>query len=47
MNSTGANRRLHSAKHIAEYFGFVFFFVAQKQNPKDFADFIKKRKPVN
>ena len=45
MNSTGANWRLLSATHIAKSFGFVFSFYCPKQNPKDFADFIKIRKP--
>jgi hypothetical protein len=46
MNSTGANQRLLSATHIAKSFGFVFSFFVLKQNPKDFADFIKIRKPL-
>ena len=35
MNSTGANRRLLSAMHIAKSFGFVFsFFSRQSKIPK-------------
>jgi len=47
MNSTGANWRLLSATHIAKSFGFVFSFFLSKQNPKDFADFIKIHKPFD
>jgi len=45
MNSAGANQRLLSATHIAKSFCLVFSFPYLKQNPKDFADFIKIRKP--
>ncbi|WP_396634661.1 hypothetical protein [Maribacter sp. R86514] len=45
MNSAGANWRLLSATHIAKSFCFVFSFPCLKQNPKDFAVFIKIHKP--
>jgi len=56
MNSTGhavceaageLARWQLSAIHIAKSFCFVFSFPSLKQNPKDFADFIKIHKPFD
>jgi len=47
MTSRAADKRLLSPKHLAKPLGFVFSFFSTKQNPKDFADFALKPKPLN
>jgi hypothetical protein len=47
MRSVGLDYRKLSAMQLAKSFCFVFSFYCLKQNPKDFADIIKIRKPFD
>lgn len=47
MRSVGLNYRKLTAMQLAKSFCFVFSFYCLKQNPKDFADLIKIRKPFD